>query len=396
MPGKVYHATSASRGTLSGNTAFRRVKSTGVYPGIDIVYYGNERHLEFDFVVAPRRDAKQIRLAFSGADRVRLEPDGELSLRVNGEDVRLKKPVIYQERNGVREPVAGGYRILDAAKQHVGFQLGAYDRSRPLIIDPTIVFATYRGGTDHETPRQIEVNAIGEVYLFADSRDPSTLPGYHAAQTVPLAPPQAGFGQCFLTKLSPDGSTALYTVIFEGAQCQAMALGPEDRSNTRKIHLQVGTSFHYQRTLTESAANGLTIEPLQGAYDVCVTDQGSCGPVQWMRADANGDVYFIMSYSPLGMTPPDFAYELRKINTQGQLVGAIRLIQPPIYAQPGGNFVHDQITGLEVDNSGYAYAIGYGASPGIITPTANALRSSKPSGNVCPDPLLGTCYDGFS
>ena len=251
---------------------------------------------------------------------------------MNGEDVRLKKPVIYQERGGVREPVAGGYRILDAAKQQVGFQLGAYDRSRPLIIDPTIVFATYRGGVDHETPRRIEVNAIGEVYLFADSRDPSTLPRHHAAQTVPLAPPQPGFGQCFLTKLSPDGSTALYTVIFEGAQCQAMALGPEDRSDTRKIHLQVGTSYHYQRTLTESAANGLTLEPLQGAYDVCLTDQGSCGPVQWMRADANGDVYFIMSYTPLGMTPPDFVYELRKIDTQGQLVGAIRLIQPPIYA----------------------------------------------------------------
>ena len=181
-------------------------------------------------------------------------------------------------------------------------------------------------------------------------------PLHHATQTVPLAPPQAGFGQCFLTKLSPDGSTAFYTVIFEGAQCQAMALGPEDRSDTRKMHLQVGTSFHYQRTLTESATNGLTLEPLQGAYDVCVTDQGSCGPVQWMRADANGDVYFIMSYSPVGMTPPDFVYELRKIDTQGQLVGAIRLIQPPIYAQPGGNFVHDQITGLELDNRGYAYA----------------------------------------
>ena len=129
------------------------------------------------------------------------------------------------------------------------------------------------------------MNALGEVYLFADSRDPSTLPLHHATQTVPLAPPQPGFGQCFLTKLSPDGSTAFYTVIFEGAQCQAMALGPEGQSDTRKVHLQVGTSFHYQRTLTESPTNGLTLEPLQGAYDVCVTDQGSCGPVEWMRTD---------------------------------------------------------------------------------------------------------------
>ena len=91
-----------------------------------------------------------------------------------------------------------------------------------------------------------------------------------------------------------------------------------------------------------------------------------------------------MSYTPLGMTPPDFVYELRKIDTHGQLVGTIRLIQPPIYASPGGNFVHDQITGLELDNRGSAYAIGYGASPGIITPTANGLMSSKPSGTSAP------------
>ena len=95
------------------------------------------------------------------------------------------------------------------------------------------------------------------------------------------------------------------------------------------------------------------------------------------------------------MAPPDFVYEFRKIDTQGQLVRAIRLIRPPIYASPGRNFVHDQITGLELDNRGSAYVIGIGASPGIITPTANALTSSKPSGSVSPDPMFGTCYDGF-
>ena len=68
---------------------------------------------------------------------------------------------------------------------------------------------------------------------------------------------------------------------------------------------------------------------LQGGYDAC--QLGSCGPVSMMRADGNGDVYFVMQYTPSGMTPPDFIYELRKVDRQGQLVAAIPLIQPPIY-----------------------------------------------------------------
>ncbi|HET9834525.1 MAG TPA: hypothetical protein VFP91_22535, partial [Vicinamibacterales bacterium] len=97
LPGKVYHATSDSRGLQSGNTTYRRVKGSGIYPGIDLIYYGSDRQLEFDFVVAPRADARQIRLAFSGADSMTLEPGGELAFRLGGEVVRLKKPRLYQE-----------------------------------------------------------------------------------------------------------------------------------------------------------------------------------------------------------------------------------------------------------------------------------------------------------
>ncbi|MGH9139590.1 MAG: hypothetical protein ACRD2I_00460, partial [Vicinamibacterales bacterium] len=384
LPGRIYHATADSRGGLSGSRTYRRVRDAGVYPGIDLIYYGNDRQLEFDFAVAPDAEPEQIRLGFSGADSMTLEPGGELAFRLDGEDVRLKKPRLYQDRGDVREEIAGGYRIVDATAHEVAFQIGAYDPSRPLVIDPTIVFATYRGGAATESPTQIKANALGEVYLFADTQDPSTLPLNHPNQTIPLAPPQAGFNQCFLTKISRDGSTALYTVIFEGAQCQAMDLAQQAGSGDTTIHLQVGTSFHYQRTLTESATGGLSIDLLQGAYDVCQT--GSCGPVQWMRTDANGDVYFVMFTD---------VYELRKVNTQGQLVGAIPLIQPPIYQTSFGNYIADQITGLDVDASGHAYVVGYGATPGIITPTADAFQRLKPSGSVCSDVVSGTCNDAF-
>lgn len=393
LPGKVYHATVASRGSLAGNVAYGRVKYDDVYPGIDVVYYGHERQLEFDFLVDANRDPRQIRLDFSGADRVRLEPHGELSLTIGGDEIRLARPRLYQDVGGIRRAVEGGYRISGARSHEVAFDVGAYDRTRPLVIDPVIVFATYRGGALADSPRQIKVNALGETYLFAATQDPSTLPPSDRNLTLPLAVLPQGFSQCFLTKLSRDGRTALYTLIFEGAGCQAMDLAPDGAGPEPKVHLQVGTSFHYQRTLTEGPGGSLTLDLLQGAYDAC--QLGSCGPVQWMRADRDGNVYFTIEHTPTGMTPPDFVVELRKVGPKGQLLGAIELIRPPIDVQPGATSIWDQVTGLDVDESGHAYVIGIGASAGLITPTGNALQPTRPSGDVCTDPQRESCFDAF-
>jgi len=359
LPGKIYYADAKGKGPLIGNATFGSVKYSGIYPGIDVVYYGNERQLEFDFVIAPHADAGQIRLMFGGAEKISLTETGEVSLHLEGEEVRLKKPVIYQEHDGRRVELSGGYRLLPGGAQEVGFELAHYDESLPLIIDPTISFATYLGTSDDEFVTQLRVNAIGEAYVIANTDSPAKLPAH---TTYPIETPQAGFRECFLTKLSNDGSTALYTVVFEGVQCEAMDLGPG------KVHLAMGKSGNYLRTLTEDL-QGMpsSLDLLQGAYDF------SLGPVQWLRADANGNVYLIAFYTPTA--PPDFVFELQKVDGNGQLVGKIQLI--PQVSQLLG--IGNQITGLDVDDSGNAYVVGTGQSNGIITPTANALQQIKPS-----------------
>ena len=124
---------------------YAKVKYEGVYPGVDLVYYGNQGQLEYDFVVAPGADPGLVTLAFEGAREVHIDARGELVLGVEGGEVRQHKPVVYQEVAGVKQEVAGRY-VMKGTRQ-VGFRVAAYDPSRPLIIDPVLVYSTYLGGS---------------------------------------------------------------------------------------------------------------------------------------------------------------------------------------------------------------------------------------------------------
>ena len=226
LPGHIYYATAESRGALTGPSAFRRVRYAGLYPGIDLVYYGNDRQLEFDLVVAPHVDPNQIHLSFSGADKVALTEEGEISLRVAGEEVRLKRPSLYQERDGIRAPVSGGYV---ARRRTTGRRFGSPSapttRPLPLTIDPVIAFGTYAGGEGDELLTAVAVNAAGATYLLGTTTDAQFLQA-GTAFSLGTATPTS----CFLEKVSPDGSSLLYTVLFVGAAtCPAMAVDSQDR-----------------------------------------------------------------------------------------------------------------------------------------------------------------------
>src|SRR5438067_4475988 len=127
-------------------TNYGRVKCTAVYPGIDLVYYGSQQELEYDFKVAAGADPGRIRLEFGGESSVSLDARGDLVLRTKAGEIRHRKPVIYQEVNGQRREIPGQY-VLKGNRQ-VGFQVGQYEKASTLIIDPAIVYSTYLGGSN--------------------------------------------------------------------------------------------------------------------------------------------------------------------------------------------------------------------------------------------------------
>jgi len=188
---------------------YAKVAYSGVYPGIDLVYYGNQRHLEYDFVVAPGADPHLIRLAVQGATRLEVDAAGELVLHTATGDIRMHKPVMYQQVKGVRHPIAGGYVLK--APHEVRFEVAAYDSSRPLVIDPVLSYSTYLGGNGDESGSDIAVDLTGHAYVVGTTAS-TDFPTLH-----PLQPANGGQTDVFVTKLNRDGSAILYSTYLGGS-----------------------------------------------------------------------------------------------------------------------------------------------------------------------------------
>jgi hypothetical protein len=139
---------------------YTQVGYRDVYRGIDVVYYGNERLLEYDFVVRPGADPRAIALQFDGARTVRVDANGELVIGLDGGEIRHRRPVIYQEVSGRRQPIEGRYHVT--ASKTVTFIVGEYDRRRALVIDPVILLSGFLNGA---VINDIATDESGALYL---------------------------------------------------------------------------------------------------------------------------------------------------------------------------------------------------------------------------------------
>jgi hypothetical protein len=218
LPGVVHYAPVSTATPISAPT-YERVRYDDLYPGVDLVYYGRPRELEYDFVVAPGADPGAIALALAGAERLELDGEGALLVHTAAGTLRQPRPFAYQDVDGTRRPVSAGY-ALDR-DGHVRLRLGAYDRARELVIDPVLAWSTYLGGSDEEGDwwssgpvLGLTVDAAGNVYVTG-STDSADFP-----TTAGAAGPQ-GNRDAFVTKFSPTGALVYSTYV--GGPCDDAA-----------------------------------------------------------------------------------------------------------------------------------------------------------------------------
>ncbi|MGB9604719.1 MAG: SBBP repeat-containing protein, partial [Bryobacteraceae bacterium] len=299
---------------------FARIRYRELYPGVDLLFYGNRRRLEFDFVVRPGADPSAIRLRFRGVEDLSLDSGGQLRLRTPGGDLWQPRPVCYQEYAGKRVRVQAEYKLI--GQHEVGFALAQYDRGKELVIDPLLVWLTYYGGTGLDAATAIALDSHGNVLVAGYTESPMLPAAGGASIQAPAAElPRHGF----ILKLTGDGKNVLSATYLDG-------------NRNDEIH-------------------ALTLDLAGNIYVAWRTD--------WTNFPVSANAF---QSRPRSSRLWGEAF-VAKLNAAGGLIYATYL---------GGNEL-DQVLGIAVDSVGRAYVAGETFSDDFST-TAGALRRTPCAG----------------
>lgn len=354
---------------------YSKIRYSEIYEGIDLVYYGNQRELEYDFNVAPGADPASIRLRFGGVERLELDSRGDLVLRIAGSEVRHRKPVAYQDANGTRREVPVRYVVRDG---DVEFAVGEYDPSKPLVIDPVLAYSSYLGGSRNEEGNSIAVDSAGNVYVagFTDS--------INFPLSQPSQPALGGRQDVFVLKLDPTGTRLLYSTYIGGnGQDNATSIAVDHAGNANLTGFTDSANFPQRNPIQpgkmgeinafvvklDSAGAILNSTLLGGS----VADFGSS-----IAVDQAGNVYVA------GLaTSPDIQTAGPIQSRSGGLMdvfvakidpGGARLLYSTYL---GGNDI-DAVSGIAVDSTGSAYVTGMTSSRDYRT--VNAVQPAHGGG----------------
>ncbi|MEQ1883961.1 MAG: SBBP repeat-containing protein [Bryobacteraceae bacterium] len=387
--GKIEYFSSSYRGPV---TAFHRLTRTGVYPGIDVTYYGNGQQLEYDFKIAPGADASKIRIHFDGADHLRLTSSGDLQLTLGSRDVTQRAPVSYQiNANGERVPVASSYQI--AANGNVTLKLGAYDKSRALVVDPVITYARYLFGAKSDVVNAITHDANGNVYIagYTFSTDFYIQGDYYNIGN-------RGGQDAWVQKIVPsasDGNYVPYTTYYGGAAndiAKAIALDGNGRiyitGTTTSTDLPTTSGAYAATNKGATDAFIAVFDPKVGAGSGSLTFATYFGgtAVEDARAIATfGGVVYIAGSTPSSDLPTVNPIDASSRAGTEIFISGFDITKSGTATLVASTYIDasasDYPRSMAIDASGMIYVAGVSYSPDIPTPGASYQTVNSGNGD---------------
>jgi hypothetical protein len=409
LPGKAnYFIGNDPKKWQTNVPTYAKVKYENVYPGIDLVYYGNQGKLEYDFVVAPGADPKAITLGFAavGSAPLQIDAQGDLLVQTGDGAVQFHKPVVYQKQPSALsgQPSVGlddrqwNRRVLDgryvlSTNNRVQFQIPDYDKNEPLVIDPVLSYSTYLGGSGADTASGIAVDSSGNAYVTGNTLS-SDFP-----TASPLQSANGGGGDAFVTKLNAAGNALVYSTYLGGSGADAAnGIAVDSSGNAYVTGSTSSTNFPTNGPL--QAANGgfsdAFVTKLNAAGNALVysTYLGGSGvdTAYGIAVDSSGNAYVagvtnsanFPTANPLQpASGGDYDAFVTKLNATGNAL---------VYSTYLGGSGREQANGIAVDSSGNAYVTGRTSSTNF--PTNSPLQPAR-GGAGCTLNTLPCANDAF-
>ncbi len=400
---------------LSDISTFGRVRYAGLYPGIDLVYYGTQGQLEYDLIVAPGADPRQVRFAVDGALGTELDLLGDLVVRTAAGNVSLHRPVVYQTIKGQRKNVPARY--VHSGENDFGVSLAAYDKKAPLIIDPVLSYGTFLGGKLDDGALAIAVDGSGNAYVagYTLSSDFPTATAYQRNLS------SNGGKNAFITKFNAAGSALAYSTYLgsNGGYERIVGIAVDASGSAYVTGFTASSTFPvtggaYQTGVaggnsfvTKLAASGSAL-----AYSTYVLNALTNG----IAIDTAGNAYITgQATSPFRTTAGAFQTTFKSTSGTNAFAASLNATGTAMrYATLLGGTGNDSGNSIAVDSNGYAYVAGStsssdfpisgayqmtlrGMSDGFVSklnPSGNALAYSTFFGGSLDDSINGIAIDG--
>lgn len=380
LPGKVnYFIGNKESKWRTDIPTFAKVKYEDIYPDIDLVYYGNQRQLEYDLVARPGADLNNIAINFNNNTGINtdinIEDNGDLVIRFGDREIRKHKPIIYQEINGIKQQIKASYILHD--KNAIGFEVESYDINKPLIIDPILTYSSYLGGLGDEDPYSIVLDDSGNIYIT----------GATNSLDFPIKNPNqsnnSGDFDIFIAKLNPTGTSLVYSTYLGGGDLDVgVRIAVDNGGNayitgaTDSINFPLSNAF--QSSLKgESDTFIVKLNPVGNSL-VYSTYLGGNGDEfgSSLSIDGNNNVYIAGLTSSLNFPIVKGFQSSNRSNTDDKQKGYIAKINASgnelVYSTYFGGSANDGIGDIVADQVGNVYIVGTTTSTDL--PIQNAIQ----------------------